>query len=91
MFVCSPPPSSLLLLLSVLAGTVESAVQEADPLVNVVLVLSHHPAAHHLLLPDQPLELVALEALQPGGAHDHVPGVRLEIPWEPPPQKNQNE
>lgn len=54
------------------AVSVEAAVQEADPLVQDVLVLGHHSVSHHPLLPDEPLELVSAEASEPHRSSDHV-------------------
>lgn len=50
-------------LLAVLAGAVEASVEETDPLLQVVSVLSHHPVSHHLLLLNQTLKFVAFESL----------------------------
>lgn len=58
--------------LSVFAVSVEAAVQEADPLVQDVLVLGHHSVSHHPLLPDEPLELVSSEASEPHRSSDQV-------------------
>lgn len=38
--------------LSVFPVTVEASIQEADPLLQVVSLLSHHPVSHHLLFPN---------------------------------------
>lgn len=38
--------------LAAFASAVEASVEEADPLLQVVFVQSHHSIAHHLLLPD---------------------------------------
>lgn len=54
------------------AVSVEAAVQEADPLVQDVLVLGHHSVSHHPLLPDEPLELVSSEASEPHRSSDQV-------------------
>lgn len=54
------------------AVSVEAAVQEADPLVQDVLVLAHHSVSHHPLLPDEPLELVSTEASEPHRSFDQV-------------------
>lgn len=37
-------------MLAVFASTVEASVEEAEPLLQVVSVQSHHPVSHHLLL-----------------------------------------
>lgn len=50
-------------LLAVLARAVEASVEETDPLLQVVSVLSHHSVSHHLLLLNQTLKFVALEPL----------------------------
>jgi len=63
----------------VFAVTVESSVEEFDSLLQVVSVQCHHPVAHHLLLPDQTLQLVTTETLQPDGGSDEVPRVGFEI------------
>jgi len=68
---------------SVFAVTVESSVEEFDSLLQVVSVQCHHPVTHHLLLPDQTLQLVATETLQPDGAFDEVSRVGLEIAQDP--------
>lgn len=61
-----------------LAGAVEAAVQEADPLAELVVVVHEHAVAHHPLLAQAPLQLVPPPAPQPLGPHDQVLGVHLE-------------
>lgn len=60
------------------AVSVEAAVQEADPLVQDVLVLAHHPVPHHALLPDEPLELVSSEAPEPQRPSDQLFGMSFK-------------
>lgn len=68
---------------AVFAITVESSVEEFDSLGQVVSLQCHHPVAHHLLLPDQTLQLVTTETLQPDGGFDEVPRVGFEIAKDP--------
>lgn len=65
--------------LSVFAVSVEPAVQKADPLVQDVLVLRHHPVSHHPLLPDETLKLYSSEASEPHGPFDQVFWVGFKI------------
>lgn len=67
-------------MLAVLAGAVKASVQEANPLFQVVSVQRHHSVSHHLLLPDETLQLVAFERLQPAGGLNEVFGMSFEIP-----------
>lgn len=69
--------------LSVFAVSVEAAVQEADPLVQGVLVLCHHPVSYHPLLSDETLKLVSAEAFEPHGAFDQVFWVGFKITQYP--------
>lgn len=54
------------------AVSVEAAIQEADPLVQGVLVIRHHPVSYHPLLSDETLKLVSSEASEPHGSFDQV-------------------
>lgn len=62
------------------AGAVEASVEEADPLLQVVSLQSHHPVSHHLLLSNQTLQFIASKSLQPGGSHDEVFGMSFKVP-----------
>ncbi len=44
--------STVCSVLAVFAGAVEASVEEAEPLLQVVSVQSHHSVSHHLLLPN---------------------------------------
>jgi len=66
-----------------LAGTVEAAVEEADSLLQVVSVVYKHPVSHHLLLPDQTLQLVAFETQQPFWTHNQLPRMDLKVTKNP--------
>lgn len=61
------------------ASAVETSVEKADPLFQVVPVQSHHSVSHHLLLPNETLQLITLETLQPAGGHDEIPRVGFKI------------
>lgn len=74
---------TLLFSLSVFAVSVEPAVQKADPLVQDVLVLRHHPVSHHPLLPDETLKLYSSEASEPHGPFDQVFWVGFKITQYP--------
>lgn len=63
-----------------LAGAVETSVEETDPLVQVVFVLGHHSLPHHLVLSNQTLKFVAFEPLQPAGSNDEVFGMSYKAP-----------
>lgn len=65
------------------AVSVEAAVQEADPLVQDVLVLAHHSVSYHPLLPDEPLELVPAEASEPHRSFDQVFRMSFKISQDP--------
>lgn len=58
---------------------VEAAVEVADPLLQVVSVLRHHPITHHPFLSSEALELIATETSQPDGSNDQVLGVSLKV------------
>lgn len=61
-----------------LPGAVEASVQELDSLLQVVSVRRHHSVSDHLLLPDQTLQLVSSEGLQPARSHDQVFGMSFK-------------
>lgn len=61
------------------ASAIETSVKEANPLLQVVSVLSHHPVSHHLLLPNQTLQFVTFEGFQPAGGNNEVFGMNFKI------------
>lgn len=63
-----------------LAGAVETSVEETDPLLQVVSVLSHQSVSHHLLLSNQTLKFIAFERLQPAGSFNEVFGMSFKVP-----------
>lgn len=65
---------------SVFSVSVKASIQEADPLLQVVSLLSHHSVSHHPLFPNQPLQFITFEALKPAGGDDEVSRMCLEIP-----------
>lgn len=60
-------------------SAVETSVEKANPLLQVVSVLCHHSVSHHLLLPNQTLQLVSSESFKPAGGHDEVFGMSFKI------------
>lgn len=64
------------------SGSVEASVEEFDSLLQVVFVVGHHSVPDHPLLPDQTLQLVSFEGLQPAGGDDQVFRMDFKIPQD---------
>lgn len=66
-------------MLAVFAGAVETFVEEADPLLQVVSIQSHHSVSHHLLLSNETLQFITVETLQPARSRNEVFGVNFKV------------
>lgn len=73
-------PSSVL---AVLPVPVKVFVEVADPFVKFVQVVDEHPASHHFLLSDAPLQFISPPASEPDWALDQVFRVLFEVPQDP--------
>lgn len=65
-------PFSQAFSLSVFAVSVETAIEKAYPLFQVMPILCHHTISNHLLLSDETLKFISLETFEPYRTFDQV-------------------